>query len=161
MCFFCNKKTIFLYEFVFFLPKTNLWTKNYFCFYICDCVTRIGGHNTRSWQLAHLGDSAWQDVHRAKHNVCASFCDLFSPAICIKHRIAVIMMRASWFDCDIVRNILRIAHPLDQKMDVLLSILNGQEMQEGDWIRSEGTTEGRKPFSRQRKARTRSWHEGH
>ena len=82
MCFFCNKKTIFLYEFVFFLPKTNLWTKNYFCFYICDCVTRIGGHNTRSWQLAHLGDAAWQDVHRAKHNVCASFCDLFSPAIC-------------------------------------------------------------------------------
>ena len=81
--------------------------------------------------MAHLGDAAWQDVHRAKHNVCASFCDFFLRQY-VNHRIAGIMMRASWFDCDIVRNILRIAHPLDQKMDVLLSILNGQEMQEGD-----------------------------
>ena len=50
----------------------------------------------------------------------------------VNHRIAVIMMRASWFDSDIVRNNLKIAHSLDQKKDVLVSIQNGQEMQEGD-----------------------------
>ena len=160
MCFFCNKKTIFLYEFVFFLPKTNLDQKLFLFLHLWLC--------DENWRPQHkeltVGTFGRRCLARCASQPSIMFVQVFVTFFLrqyVNHRIAGIMMRASWFDCDIVRNILRIAHPLDQKMDVLLSILNGQEMQEGDWIRSEGTTEGRKPFSRQRKARTRSWHEGH
>ena len=160
MCFFCNKKTIFWYEFVFFYPKLI-------------CGPKIISVSTfvivwRELAATTQGVDSWHIWETLPGKMCIAPSIMFVQVFLtfffgqyVNHRIAGIMMRASWFDCDIVRNILRIAHPLDQKMDVLLSILNGQEMQEGDWIRSEGTTEGRKPFSRQRKARTRSWHEGH